>query len=85
MGGESMSDLIGGLLGRPGYSDTARSPPAKSPSGSKVSSRRESFMFFMGMSTDSGKSRTELCKLRFENRAFLTEHNFVYIFSSSVI
>ena len=66
VGGESMSDLIGGLLGRPGYSDTARSPPAKSPSGSKVSSRRESFMFFMGMSTDSGKSRTALYKLRFE-------------------
>ena len=62
---ESMTDVLTNLLsrGNNGSSSTddyVRSPTARSPSitrsptGSKPSSRRESFLFFMGVSTDSG-------------------------------
>lgn len=66
--GDSMSDVFANLLtrGSAGSSaaDCSRSPRSpsmtRSPTGSKVSSRRESFLFFMGISTDSGE-----CKCRF--------------------
>lgn len=56
---EKFSSLLtqgGSNKGAPDCSRVLRSPQStRSPTGSMASSRRQSFMFFMGMSTDSGK------------------------------